>query len=189
MSPNSSIIAYPWVTLGAIWLAAAAGKKPTIRRQPLPGRFLTFAVLLLGFAMNAGPYFNFGWLGARFVPYGNASFYTGFAITVLGCAFAVWARLTLGGNWSGRPSLMLGHELITKGPYALARHPIYTGLLMATAGTALALGEWRNLLGALFVLAGLLFKMRDEEKIMLDAFPAAYPAYRRRVKALVPGVF
>ena len=189
MSPNPSIIAYPWVTVGAIWLAAAAGKKPTIRRQSPPGRFLTFAILLLGFAMNSSAWFHFGWLATRFVPRTPGFFYTGFAITVLGCAFAVWARFTLGGNWSGRPSLMLGHELITRGPYSLARHPIYTGLLLAVAGTTIALGEWHNLLGALLVLAGLLFKMRDEEKIMLDAFPAAYPAYRRRVKALVPGVF
>jgi protein-S-isoprenylcysteine O-methyltransferase Ste14 len=189
MQLNPSLIAYPWIIVGSIWLAAAGNKKPIIRRQPSPNRIFTFILLALGFAMNAGSWCKVGWLGMRFAPDTQSMLLVGFSLTIAGASFAVWARLVLGGNWSGRPSLMAGHELVTSGPYSLARHPIYTGLLLATVGTALALGEWRNIIGAVFVLLGFLFKIREEELIMMEAFPETYHAYRKRVRALVPGVF
>jgi protein-S-isoprenylcysteine O-methyltransferase Ste14 len=79
-----------------------------------------------------------------------------------------------------------GHELITSGPYALVRHPIYTGLLMALAGTAIAQGEWRGLLAAALVFGALWRKLRLEEKWMRSRFGESYEAYSRRVAALVP---
>jgi protein-S-isoprenylcysteine O-methyltransferase Ste14 len=60
--------------------------------------------------------------------------------------------------------------------------------VLAFAGTVLALGEWRGVLGVFLVLLAFLIKIRDEEQLMLQAFPDAYPQYRRRVKALIPGV-
>ncbi|HUB53235.1 MAG TPA: isoprenylcysteine carboxylmethyltransferase family protein, partial [Terracidiphilus sp.] len=113
----------------------------------------------------------------------------GYAVTVSGAAFAIWARLKLGSNWSGRPSLMAGHELVTSGPYAIARHPIYTGLVTGITGTAIAIGEWRCVLGALLVLVSFMLKIPKEERFMLQAFPEDYPRYLTRVKALIPGVF
>ena len=188
MTSQPSLIAYPWLALGLVWLTAAAGKKAVLQRQSTPRRFLHVALGALAFALLAYPWFARGWLGMRFVPHTQAVYFTGFGLTVVGALFAIWARLTLGGNWSGRPSLMAGHELITSGPYAFARHPIYTGLVLAYAGTALADGEWRGVAGLALVLLAFLTKMRDEEQIMLRAFPDAYPQYRRRVKALIPGV-
>jgi protein-S-isoprenylcysteine O-methyltransferase Ste14 len=88
----------------------------------------------------------------RFVPETAAVRATGLALTIAGCLFAIWARMTLGGNWSGRVSLMAGHELITSSPYALVRHPIYTGIVTGLAGTTLAGGKWRLLLGAVMIL-------------------------------------
>jgi protein-S-isoprenylcysteine O-methyltransferase Ste14 len=109
-------------------------------------------------------------------------------LTIAGCLFAIWARITLGANWSGRATVKAGHELITAGPYALARHPIYTGLLTACIGTAIGYGERRCLVGLLLIVLGFVIKMGQEERLMLETFPDAYAAYRRRVKALVPGV-
>ena len=189
MTNHASLISYPWIALGVIWLAAAATRKPVLRRQPGARRIATHLVVGLGFAMNAGTWLEFGWLARRFVPDSNGAFYTGFAITVAGTAFAVWARLVLGGNWSGTPTLLAGQELVTKGPYSIARHPIYTGLLLAAAGTAISLGEWRNLLGGVVIVIGFLLKIRDEEALMMEAFPKSYAGYRDRVKAIVPGVF
>ena len=128
-------------------------------------------------------------LRLRFVPDTVAVYTIGYAVTVTGAAFAIWARLALGSNWSGRPSLVAGHELVTSGPYAVARHPIYTGLVTGFAGTAIAIGEWRGVAGALLILTAFLLKIREEERFMLQAFPDAYPRYRSRVKALIPGVF
>lgn len=189
MNFEPSLIGYPWIALGAIWLAAAAGKKPTLRTQTDNRRLLHVFLALAGFFLLAHPWFHRGWLGLRFLPDSRAVYYAGFALTLAGALFAVWARLTIGRNWSGRPSVMAGHELVTSGPYAVARHPIYTGLLLAAAGTALAIGEWRSLIGVALLLAAFLIKIEDEEQMMLDTFPDAYPRYRRRVRALIPGIF
>ncbi len=145
-------------------------------------------ILLFGFCLLAGPWFESGWMEYRFVPVSASVRITAFGLTWCGIVFSIWARLTLGGNWSGRPSLMAGHELITSGPYAIARHPIYTGLILAAAGTSLAVGELHSLLGFLLLILMFFFKIRAEEQIMLKAFPDAYPRYRSRVKALIPGM-
>ncbi|MDE2051140.1 MAG: isoprenylcysteine carboxylmethyltransferase family protein [Gammaproteobacteria bacterium] len=105
---------------------------------------------------------------------------------ILGCSFAIWARVALGSNWSGRPTVKAGHELVVSGPYALTRHPIYTGILIAAFGTALADLQWRRALGVLLVTLALLVKIRQEERLMIEAFPESYPGYQRRVKALIP---
>ena len=72
-------------------------------------------------------------------------------LTLAGVAFAVWARMLLAGNWSSDVTLKRDHELIVNGPYALVRHPIYTGILLALIGTALAIGEWRAALAVVLV--------------------------------------
>ncbi|HVU45700.1 MAG TPA: isoprenylcysteine carboxylmethyltransferase family protein [Terracidiphilus sp.] len=188
MNLSPSLIGYPWIALGAVWLAAAAGKRPTLRTQTDGHRMLHIFLALLGFCMLAHPWFHRGWLGLHFLADTRALFYAGFAITVAGTLFAIWARFALGRNWSGRPSVMAGHELVTSGPYAVARHPIYTGLLLAAAGTALAIGEWRCILALALILAAFLVKITAEEQLMMQTFPNAYPQYRKRVKALIPGV-
>jgi protein-S-isoprenylcysteine O-methyltransferase Ste14 len=110
------------------------------------------------------------------------------ALTILGCGFAIWARVTLGSNWSGLPNVKREHELIVKGPYKLVRHPIYSGLLLALAGTAIADGRSVWVLSLVLLAASYAVKMRQEEQLMMQTFPQDYPAYRRRVKALIPGV-
>jgi protein-S-isoprenylcysteine O-methyltransferase Ste14 len=103
-------------------------------------------------------------------------------------AFAIWARATLGRNWSAVVQVKQGHELVERGPYRWVRHPIYTGLLMGFLGTACALGEWRGLLGTAIVGVSFWFKLKLEERWMREQFGARYEDYMRRVKALIPGV-
>lgn len=83
-------------------------------------------------------------------------------------------------------SIKKDHDLITTGPYALVRHPIYTGLLVALLGSAVPLSEWRGLLAVAFISAALWSKLRLEEKWMRAQFGEAYEAYSRSVPALVP---
>jgi protein-S-isoprenylcysteine O-methyltransferase Ste14 len=115
-----------------------------------------------------------GWIGA--------------ALTVGGIAFAIWARLHLGRNWSVRPAKKVDHELVTSGPYRQVRHPIYTGMIIAILGSALT-GSLFALI--IFVIVGITFALRvgKEERFMLELFPDAYPAYRRRTKRLIPFVW
>ena len=112
----------------------------------------------------------------------------GAALTAIGVAVAVWARLYIGRNWSPRPAMKEEHELVTSGPYAVVRHPIYTGIIVAALGTALT----GTIFGAiLFIVAAALFVSRvgKEERIMLELFPGAYPSYQSRTKRLIPFVW
>src|SRR5205814_7527021 len=101
-------------------------------------------------------------------------------------AFSVWARVYLGGNWSAAVAVKADHELIRTGPYRYARHPIYTGILVALAGTALARGEWRGLVALAFAFLGLWRKLSLEEALLTEVFGAQYADYQANVPALIP---
>jgi len=185
----NSAIGYTWEALGLVWLTGLAFTKRSVRSQPTGSFLFHLALASLGFSLLGSRWFDVGWLGMRFIPDSQAMALTGLALTVGGCLFAIWARLRLGSNWSSQATVKAGHELITSGPYAVARHPIYTGLMVAVVGTALAGGEWRCVLAVIVILLALMVKMGQEERLMMQTFPEAYPAYRQRVKALIPGVF
>ena len=110
-------------------------------------------------------------------------------LTVAGLVVAVWARAVLGRNWSGRVVLKQDHDLVQRGPYACVRHPIYSGLLLMGLGTAVESGRLTGfvILAAVAILFAV--KAQFEERLMIRHFPEAYPDYRRRVKALIPGVW
>lgn len=112
----------------------------------------------------------------------------GLCLTVAGLAFAAWARDVLGRNWSGRIVVQRGHQLVTAGPYSYLRHPLYTGMLIAMAGTALISGQ----LGAAIGFAcGVLFlsaKARREERILEEEFGPGYADYRSRTGRLLPRI-
>lgn len=183
-----TVIGYAWEILAIFWLAGIAFTKRTVRSQPLGQRVFQMALVLFGFTLLGSSYLRGGWLGRNFIPISPAVEAIGVGITVAGCFFAIWARITLGSNWSGRATVKAGHELITKGPYAIARHPIYTGILIGAVGTGLAMAEWRCLLGFALIALAFAAKIGQEEKLMMQTFPDAYPRYRHRVKALIPGV-
>lgn len=112
----------------------------------------------------------------------------GALICVAGIALAIFARFYLGRNWSSHPALKAEHELVTGGPYAYVRHPIYTGLLLAVVGSALTSNPlW--LLVFVPVLGLFLWRIPVEEKLMREQFPNQYPAYQKRTKALIPFVW
>lgn len=112
----------------------------------------------------------------------------GLALGAAGAAFAVWARLTIAGNWSGAIVLKEDHQLVTTGPYALARHPIYTGFFAMFMAEVLVDARIEVLIGLGVATLGLLIKSRAEERLMVSAFPDQYPGYRARVKAIIPYV-
>jgi protein-S-isoprenylcysteine O-methyltransferase Ste14 len=109
-------------------------------------------------------------------------------IVVAGVAFSVWARITLGRNWSAEVTFKQDHELIESGPYALARHPIYTGLIVMALGTAINYGRVIGFGLLVSLCGGLWWKARQEERIMSRHFPDDYAEYKTRVRAIIPFV-
>ncbi|MBV9755552.1 MAG: isoprenylcysteine carboxylmethyltransferase family protein, partial [Alphaproteobacteria bacterium] len=89
-------------------------------------------------------------------------------------------------NWSAEATIKQGHELVRTGPYRWTRHPIYSGILLAFLGSAVALGEWRGLVALALITASFLHKLGIEERLMATRFPDAYARFRAEVPALVP---
>src|SRR5205823_12230299 len=85
-------------------------------------------------------------------------------LCIAGLAFCIWARFTLGRNWSGVVTLKGGHELIMRGPYAVVRHPIYTGLLTMFVATVIVLGHVAGIIALPLVFVSIWIKLRHEEK-------------------------
>jgi protein-S-isoprenylcysteine O-methyltransferase Ste14 len=112
----------------------------------------------------------------------------GLVLFVVGLGFAIWARVNIGRNWGGPMTQKDEPELVRSGPYGLVRHPIYSGILVAGAGTAVAL-SWVWLIGV--GLAGIYFvySATVEERYLTEQLHDAYPAYKRSTKMLIPYLF
>ncbi len=178
-----------WAAWAIYWWATSFDVKATTRREPLWSRALHLGPMFLAAAILWAPRLDVAALDARFMAWAPWEFWGGAALTGAGLAFSVWARRHLGRNWSAIVTLKQDHELVTSGPYALVRHPIYTGLLAGFLGSAFALGQWRGLLAVAIFYFSALRKYRLEERWMRERFGVAYDAYRARVKALVPFLF
>jgi protein-S-isoprenylcysteine O-methyltransferase len=186
-------MAWSWCAVGIVWLIAALATKRTARHEAVGSRVLHIvimaaAIVLFVSSLPFGARLPMGPLAWRFVPDSPAIAWTGLALTVAGCAFAIWARLLLGGNWSSSVTVKQDHQLIRRGPYTIVRHPIYSGFLLGMLGTALALGQWRGIAGLALAGIGWRMKSRVEEAFMVGQFGAAYIEYQRQVKALIPFV-
>jgi protein-S-isoprenylcysteine O-methyltransferase Ste14 len=143
---------------------------------------------VLGFSLMFNDRLHVAWLDTRIVPKTQELAVAAIALTVAGMAFAVWARVHLGRNWSSAPMIKQQHQLIRSGPYRLVRHPIYTGLLIALAGTFLANGKIRGALSVVVVWISFDIKRRIEEEFMVQTFGPQYEDYRRTTGALFPRI-
>ncbi len=101
-------------------------------------------------------------------------------VTTLGFAFAWWARIYLGRLWSGSITRKEGHHVVDTGPYALVRHPIYTGIILSAIATAIAIGAVHAYLGAVLLIIGYWIKAKLEERFLQqkNSTPQAYRTSR-----------
>ncbi|HEY0796132.1 MAG TPA: isoprenylcysteine carboxylmethyltransferase family protein [Acidisarcina sp.] len=178
-----------WAGLAVVWIIGMLRTKSEIRRGSLGSRTLEIGLCLTAFVLIFTQRLRGGWLGAPFIPKNDSTGTIGLVLTALGVALAIWARMILGGNWSDAPAIKQGHALIRRGPYAIVRHPIYTGFLLGVLGVTFTIGECRGLVafGALFL--GLWIKSNMEERFMVQRFGPDYYEYQTRVKALIPYIF
>ena len=167
-----------WIAFGVYWLVSAFGTKEGSRtsRARAPG-----LVVILAFALLRV------FKGDTLAVHTLILEVVGTILFASGIAFAVWARIYLGRNW-GMPMTQKDEpELVTSGPYRYVRHPIYSGILLAILGTALATNIYWLIT---FVVLGVYFvySATVEEKLLTTTFPSTYPSYRSRTKMLIPFV-
>jgi protein-S-isoprenylcysteine O-methyltransferase Ste14 len=179
----SSAIGSIWIIFLVVWaLAALTAKRdaPGTRRRWFIYRLGVLALVYI--LIRYTDFFNLigSYRSSNLIIEG-----LGVVLTVLGVGVAIWARLYLGRNWGMPMSQREDPELVTTGPYAYVRHPIYSGILLALVGSALTLGASF----AIFFLVStfyFLYSAPIEEKNMAQRFPDAYPAYKKRTKMLIP---
>lgn len=175
------VFAVVWTAFWLYWLVAAFSRKrgrvPWSRELAVRAVIIVIVIILV----RRGVFRGHG-LGTD--PWRAA---VGLVLLALGLGFAVWARVHIGRNWGTPMTEKTDPELVTSGPYRLVRHPIYSGILAAGAGTALAL-SWVGFI--VVALAGIhfIYSATVEERYMTREFPDAYPAYKQATKMLVPFV-
>ena len=175
-----------WLVFFALWMLAALRTKRTMTRVSWQ-RTLSYGIpAVLGFYCMFSLDANIPWLQKRLLPRTPELAIAAVVVTLAGMAFAVWARVYLGRNWSSAPVIKEQHRLIRSGPYRLVRHPIYSGILLALAGTFLANGKVRGVVAVLLVWIAWKIKSRMEEEFMVRTFGVDYEEYRRTTGALLP---
>jgi protein-S-isoprenylcysteine O-methyltransferase Ste14 len=176
----------PWYALAMYWAFSALRLKRIRVSEDPGGRLLHVGMMVLIFMLLYSERLALGPLGWRFVPDSTLVRNSGIALTFVGAAVAIWARYSLGQYWSGRVTLKEDHQLIRVGPYAYVRHPIYSGLLLAMAGTAFVIGEWRGVIAVLLAIVEFSRKAAKEEALLATEFGDQYREYRRQAGFLTP---
>lgn len=176
------VIGFGWLAFWLYWLSAAVGVKAADRSSWRRFSGVRIALALVVAALTRTPAFRGhpkpdAWLVA-----------IGLALFVLGLTLAIWARGHLGKNWGPPMTEKQAPDLVTTGPYRWIRNPIYSGLILAGIGTALALNlYWLVVVaiaGGYFVFSAVM-----EQRYMAATFPDTYPEYQRSTKMLIPYVF
>jgi protein-S-isoprenylcysteine O-methyltransferase Ste14 len=177
-----------WVLWVASWIAAArwsdpVAQRPAAREEALYRAATVIGALMLFFGDRA--FFPGGWLW----DIGRGAGWILALVVALGLAYTWWARIYLGRLWSSSVTKKADHHIVDTGPYAIVRHPIYTGIIAALYATAILKGHAIAILGVLLMTFGFWLKARLEERFLREQLGAeAYDAYRRRVPMLVPFV-
>jgi protein-S-isoprenylcysteine O-methyltransferase Ste14 len=180
------VIAALWSGWAVSWLAAAVWASQAEKRAALGAEIAYRIPLILGGILFFVPAHGYqGLLRLWHVNLIEAWICT--ALIAVGFIFCWWARIYLGRLWSGSVTKKTDHRIVDTGPYALVRHPIYTGLLLAVFATMAAKGTVYGVAGAAIITVGIWMKARLEEKFLRrELGAAAYDAYARRAPMLIP---
>ncbi len=183
------LLEWIWTAFGVYWLIAARRAKLARTRESPVYRIFRILLLVITFTLLFAKWTAVGFFGQRF-PFPNPLIaYLGFALAIGGLAIAAWARVSLGQFWSDKVVLKVDHQLIRSGPYARVRHPIYSGVLLGVAGTALVVNQWRGVLAFLLLFTNYLVKAKREDDILAGAFAESFADHKRRAGFLLPRLY
>jgi protein-S-isoprenylcysteine O-methyltransferase Ste14 len=185
MAPELTAYAL-WLLWLVSWAIAALWSAPTAKQPSWRSRFghrilvALGALLLFGF-LSPRPMALINWWRLP-----TTWKWIMDVVITAGIIFAWWARITLGKLWSADVARKQDHKIVESGPYALVRHPIYTGLLASAFATAAIEGTLLAWAGAALMVAAWYWKARQEEEFLRDELGPAYDDYAGRVGMLIP---
>jgi protein-S-isoprenylcysteine O-methyltransferase Ste14 len=177
-----------WAAFYVYWLVSAWKTRSPIKRKQPRLTFLAYGFVWVIIWIILVTWFVPDLIDERIVPAGIGFTIAGLLITIVGLAFAIWARVHLGKNWSGMPVIRKEHSLTRTGPYRFVRHPIYSGLILGLFGTAIGIGYVWIFCCVILVFVLFVIKFRMEEQFLVDEFGEEYVRYKKEVKALIPYV-
>ena len=180
------LIEGPWIVLCVYWVAGALKTRRTVTAESFVARARHLFLEISGFALLFGGFTGIGVLGERIFHRTYATLVTAVALTWIGIALALWARWHLGQYWSGNITLKEDHKLIRTGPYAHFRHPIYSGIILAAIGGALAGDQWRCVAGVAAIVLAYLIKGKKEESVLSAQFGEEFKEHCRHTGFLIP---
>ena len=178
------IAAAMWLAWVVSWNLAAFWREKSSAEAPRNDYRLHFLIVVVGFMLTFGV---FGWINPPLWRVSPTLGWSMIGVTAAGLLFTWWARLHMGRLWHGGVSRTEGHRVIASGPFALVRHPIYTGLIVAVIAMAVLQARGLAFVGAALFAFGFILKARVEERFLAEQLPE-YPAYRDRVRMIVPFV-
>ncbi len=180
------LVEFPWIVFVIYWIIGALKTRATRDKEPFTSRSAVLLIEILGYLLVFSGSTGIGILATRFIPRTMTSAVLGVVFTWTGIGLAVWARFHLAEYWSARITIKEDHQLIRTGPYSHLRHPIYSGLILATIGTALVIDEWRCVLGVCLVMVGYCFKASREETMLARQFGDAFREHQKHAGFLIP---
>jgi protein-S-isoprenylcysteine O-methyltransferase Ste14 len=180
------VLEWAWIAFGLYWVFAARRVQAARTTESATYRVFRLLLLTITFTLLFAKWTAIGFLGRSFLSRAQPLEYIGFIAALAGLAIAIWARISLGQYWSDKIVLKVDHQLVRSGPYARMRHPIYSGVLLGVAGSALVVDEWRAVLAFLLLLTNYMVKAKREDKILAGAFAQDFAEHRRRAGLLLP---
>jgi protein-S-isoprenylcysteine O-methyltransferase Ste14 len=188
-APYWTITSVCWAAFWVYWSFGAPRGRPAKRKVARTFTVLNTGLLYLGFLLVLLGRGIPGSLGLLFAPQTILIDVTGTVFVIAGVAFAIWSRQVLRHNWSGEVAIAEGQQFIRTGPYAIVRHPIYAGMLLALLGTTLVSSTVGSLLGFVLAIVSLWQKACFEEPLLRAEFGEQYVKYQREVKFWIPFIY
>jgi protein-S-isoprenylcysteine O-methyltransferase Ste14 len=181
-----ALVEVPWMVFIVYWIMGGFKTLAAREKESRVSRFAVLLVEVVGYVLVFSESTAIGFLGTRFMARTMTSAILGVMLVWSGVGLAIWARYHLAEYWSARVTIKEGHRLIRSGPYTHLRHPIYSGLVLATIGSTVVIDEGRCILGASLVLAGYCLKANKEEAMLSQQFGEAFREHQKHTGFLIP---